>query len=74
MAKTEVTWTAAARENLVAIGDYIEDPTCRQIVTEGYRIIYELSGEKIYVLAVIAPGQDAKGILPLQKRTTPRHR
>ena len=44
-----------------------EDPTCRQIVVEGYRIIYEISGEKIDVLAIISPGQDAKRILPLQK-------
>lgn len=45
-----------------------EDPTCRQIVVEGYRIIYELSDEKIDVLAVISPGQDADRILPIQKK------
>lgn len=36
-----------------------EDPTCRQLTLEGYRIIYEISEKGIDVLTIISPGLDA---------------
>ncbi len=44
-----------------------EDPACRQIVVEGYRIIYEISQKQVEVLTIISPGQDAERILSAKK-------
>ena len=40
-----------------------EDPTCRQLVLDGYRIIYEVTKERSDVLTVISPGLDATRML-----------
>ena len=46
-----------------------EDPTCRQLTLEGYRIIYEISEKGIYVLTIISPGRDAvRAIESVKKR------
>lgn len=35
-----------------------EDPSCRQVVVSGYRMIYELTERGVEVLTVIGPGQN----------------
>ena len=40
-----------------------EDPTCRQVIVDGYRVIYEATEEAANVLTIIAPGQDAISVL-----------
>lgn len=35
-----------------------EDPSCRQVIVNGYRVIYEITDRGIEVLTVITPGQN----------------
>ena len=45
-----------------------EDPACRQLVLDGYRIIYEVTEKRIDVLTVISPGLDATRVLSSIKK------
>ncbi len=46
-----------------------EDPTCRHLVLEGYRIIYEVSEKGVDVLTIISPGLDSvRAIASAKKR------
>lgn len=46
-----------------------EDPTCRQLVLDGYRIIYEVSEKGVDVLTIISPGLDAvRAVASAKKR------
>ena len=36
-----------------------EDASCRQLSLEGYRIIYEISENGIFILTIISPGLNA---------------
>ena len=46
-----------------------EDPTCRQLAMEGYRIIYEVSEIGIDVLTIIPPGREAvRAVASAKKR------
>lgn len=40
-----------------------EDPSSRQVVLQGYRIIYQVTEQGVEVLTIISPGQDAVRIL-----------
>lgn len=46
-----------------------EDPTCRQIVLDGYRIIYEVTERGIGILTLVPPGQS-----PLRAVTSAKKR
>jgi addiction module RelE/StbE family toxin len=47
----------------------LADPTCRQLVVENYRIIYEVSTHGIDVLTIISPGRDAaRAVASAKKR------
>ena len=35
-----------------------EDATCRQVVLDGYRVIYEVTDRGVDVLTIISPGQN----------------
>lgn len=40
-----------------------EHPVCRQLIVDGYRIIYEPSEASVDILTILAPGQDYERLL-----------
>ena len=35
-----------------------EDASCRHVIVEGYRVIYELTERRVEVLSIVVPGQN----------------